>query len=34
MGVDLQDHHVAHHVVVDLLIVADIQLVVRFLLDL
>ncbi len=35
-GVDLQDHHVAHHVVVDLLVtvVANMQLVVRFPLDL
>ncbi len=32
-GVDLQDHHVAHHVVVDLLIVANMQLVVRLPLD-
>ena len=29
-GVDLQDHYVAHHVVVDLLVVADMQLIVRF----
>ena len=29
-SVDLQDHHVAHHVVVDLLVVADMQLVVKF----
>ena len=28
-GVDLQSHYVAHHVVVDLLMVADMQLVVR-----
>ncbi len=29
-GVDQQEHHVAHHVVVDLLVVANMQLVVRF----
>jgi hypothetical protein len=33
-GVDLQNHHVSHHVVVDLLVVANVQLVVRFPLDL
>ena len=33
-GVDLQDHHVTHHVVVDLLVIADMQLVVKLPLDL
>ncbi len=33
-GVDLQDHHVAHNVIVDLLVVANVQLVVRLPLDL
>ena len=33
-GIDRQDHHVAHHVVVDLLVIADMQLVVKFPLDL
>jgi hypothetical protein len=29
-GVDLQDHQVTHHVIVDLLVVANMQLVVSF----
>ena len=33
-GVDLQNHYVAHHVIVDFLVVADMQLVIRLPLDL
>ncbi len=33
-GVDLQKHHVAHHIIVSLLVGANMQLVERFLLDL